>query len=88
MTFPGYNPQTMPRTQPAYFAILDELLDGQWHLVTDIETVALNASDLTPGSIDSLIRWGYRHGQGTRPWRKKGKGKDRLIQRIPDVPAR
>lgn len=83
MTFPGYNPQTMPRTQPAYLAILDELLDDQWHSVQDLQQAAAQASDLTPRSIDNLISWGYRHGPGFRPWRKTGRGKDRLIQRNP-----
>jgi hypothetical protein len=85
MTFPPYNPMTMIRTRPAYLAILDELLDDQWHPVEELQQAAQQASDLTPRSIDNLIRWGYRHGPGPRPWRKRGKGEDRLLQRAPTL---
>ena len=81
MTFPTYDPTTMPRTRPAYLAILDELSDNQWHPVHDLQIAAAEASDLTPKSIDNLIRWGYRRGAKHHPWRYKGKGKNRLIQR-------
>jgi len=79
---PGFDPLTAIRTRPAYLAILDELLDDQWHSVQDLQYAAEQASDLAPRSIDNLIRWGYRRGQGTRPWRKRGKGRNRLIQQI------
>jgi len=78
---PGFNPLTAIRTRPAYLAILNELDDDQWHPVQDLQYAAEQGSDLTPRSIDNLIRWGYRRGSGFRPWRKRGKGKDRLIQR-------
>lgn len=77
---PRQDPMTMPRTRPAYLAILDELSDDQWHPVHDLQIAAAEASDLTPTSIDQLVRWGYRHGPGSRPWHKTGKGKNRLIQ--------
>jgi len=80
MTFSTYDPMTMPRTKPAYLAILDELSDDQWHPVHDLQYAAAEVSDLTPRSIDNLIRWGSRRGSGFRPWHKTGKGRNRLIQ--------
>ena len=82
MTFPTYDPMTMPRTKPAYLAILNELSDGEWHSIQDLQYAATQDSDLTPGSIDKLIRWGYRPNptKAFRPWRRTGKGQNRLIQ--------
>lgn len=55
-----------PRTEAAWLAILDLLDDHHWHTHPELVEAATLASDLTPKSIDELIRKGYRTRHYTR----------------------
>lgn len=55
-----------PRTKAAWDAITDLLGDGHWHSHLELVEAATLASDLTPKSIDELIRKGYRTRHYTR----------------------
>lgn len=48
------------RTRPAFDAILKLLDDGHWHPHQELVDTATSASDLTPKTIDKLIRSGWR----------------------------
>lgn len=65
-----------PRTQVAWDAILDLLSDGQWHTHAELADTVLIASDLSPKTIDELIRKGHR----TRHYTRKKTG--RLVNAV------
>lgn len=63
MTFPD---TLGPRTQRAWNAIRQLLADGHWHTHPELVEAATLASDITPKSIDELIRKGCRTRHYTR----------------------
>lgn len=51
-----------PRQHIALDAIRDLLNDGRWHTHHELLTTGLNASDLTPKTVEELIRRAWRAG--------------------------
>lgn len=62
----SYTNHLGPRGLPAFDAILDVLADHHWHTHQELVDAASQASDLTPKTIDKLIRSGWRARRYTR----------------------
>lgn len=54
------------RQQAALDASLEVLTDDEWHTHDELHQAAANASDLTPKSINELIRRAWRAGHYRR----------------------
>lgn len=78
-----FDPTISPRIKPAWSAVLELLVDGEWHHRRDCIDVMLANSDLKLSTCSSVLRYVTGDGLLEQHGAWHGRGDDRRWLRLP-----